>query len=167
MTPSNGTKFSEENHTLLVQLRDNVGSLGGTLDNFIKAQSEENRRLHGRIDDTNSAMLTAVGSIKDTIAERSRVTPALIAMILSSLAIIGGAGSYFVNLQASTLRTDIDNIGGKVAAAEIQRLTMADRLSRVEVESATKDATSIENRRWIEKLQDEIRTDLIRKHDAK
>lgn len=161
-------KFSAENHTMLVQLRDNVGTLSSTVTSFITAQGEENRRLHGRIDlqgetvnrrieAQGEALSRAVGSIKDSIAERARVTPALIAMILSSIAILGGAGTAYIGLQTAPIKTDIANAASEIHQIEAQRLIMRQDLVALQIKSASEDARQDERSIWTTKLLEEIR----------
>ena len=149
---------TEDNHTLLVQLKDSVGMVGGTLDAFIKAQSEENRRIHERIDNTNTTIVSAVGAIKDGMAERGRITPSLVAMVLSSVAIFGGAGSTYVTMQTASLKSDTANNTSQIQNAEQARNILSEGLRRVETETARAVAQFAADRRWLEKMQDENRT---------
>lgn len=151
------SKFTEENHTMLVQLKDSVGTIGSTLSQFIEAQGEENRRIHARIDGQGEAMTKAVGVIKDTISDRSRITPALVAMVLSSVAILGGAFTAYIGLQTAPIKTDILNVNNMVQTMEAQRLITRQDLVGLQIHTAEEEARLRENQRWTEKLLDEVR----------
>lgn len=142
-------QLREDNHTILVQLQTGVADMGSTLTKFMEAQGKENKALHERIDDTNKSFSTAVSSIKDSIAERSRMTPALGAMILSSLAIIGGMCSAYIGLRTDGLRADINHVSADLIASGQHRRAMDEKLVEVRVDAAKSSAAQDRDLWWI------------------
>jgi hypothetical protein len=162
--PIRDSKFSEQNHTMLVQLGDNVTRVGESLKGFIESQSQENRRLHARIDDTNSSIVQAqnsmaasVGSIKDAFNERSRITPSLIAMALSLVAILCGALTAYIDVRSAPVKTDIQNVSTALHAMVDQQLVMRQEHVGLQVHTAEEDSAQRTNQHWLEKELDEAR----------
>lgn len=160
--PSGNSKRADpqslENHGVLVELKDAVGAIGERFEAFSANQSKENQRLHDRIDATQERFINALSTLKDGMAEKGRLTPALVASILSMIAILCGAGGAYVSMRSEPLERSVMVNAAKIATAEVQRMNMEDRLHQLNVKSDVTDAIGETDRKWITKIQDELRT---------
>ena len=102
------SQTSTDNHTLLIQLGDSLlgikqqqEGLGGQLTTHIKEQQIENQRLNTRIDDTQVQSRKGVEEIKDSLAQRGRISGGVIlgfiGVTCSVLALIGGITQAYVS----------------------------------------------------------------------
>jgi hypothetical protein len=146
-------EISTENHTLLVQLSDQVGNVGRQLEGFLEAQTKENQRLHERIDLAQARSADAVTSIKDALASKGRVSGSFIlsltAVLFSSAAIIGGAVTTYVTGRMETINPSI-----QAQASEIAR--NREYVDEMRVRTAANDAASEADRTWIKRELDRI-----------
>jgi hypothetical protein len=146
--------MSTENHTLLVQLTDQVGTVGRQLENFLDAQTKENQRLHERIDIAQTRSADAVTAIKDAIARKGQVSGSFIlsltAVLLSSAAITGGAVTTYVSGRMEVITPSI-----QAMQAEMHR--NREYIDGLRVQTAEEDARSTADREWIKRELDFIR----------
>ena len=148
---------SSENHEVLIQLRDSMEGVVTRLDKFSAQQEMENKTIHARIDATQEKFMTSFTLLKDSLAERGRITPALIATIISSVAILAGAGSAYVSSQLVPLRESIKLSDDRHLTGETKRVLLEERLQSTAVAYAVADARSETDRAWSVKLLDEVR----------
>jgi hypothetical protein len=147
-------EMSTENHTLLIQLRDQVSNLGTQVGTFVEAQTRENQRLHERIDIAQTRSADAVASIKDALANKGRVSGSFIlsltAVLLSSAAIIGGAVTTYVSGRMETITPSIHAQSEEIARTRAY-------LDELRVKTAAQDAASEKEREWIKRELDFVR----------
>lgn len=153
--------MSQDNHTLLIKLDDRVQTVAKTLEGFVEAQGLENRAIHRRIDETAERGTKAVEAIKDSLNARGRISGnfvlSLIAVLLSSLAIIGGAVTTYVSNRLETLEPQI-HASKTTHETTIARLQEAERqLQEHRIQAAAADASAATDRQWTQRELDFIR----------
>lgn len=145
--------MSEQNHTLLVKLADRVDNVGTTLKSFIDAQSEENRRIHERIDDAQERTAKAVESIKDSMASRGRVSGGFIlslcATLVSTLAILGGLATTYVNNRLETIQPTLTRHAAEIDAQRHAMEQERRQASEIQSQLAAHRAAQESDRAWI------------------
>ena len=145
------------NYGVLIELKDSVMSIGTRFDKFASQQNEENQRLHARIDATQEKFINTIGSLKDGMAERGRITLPLVASVLSMIAILSGAGAAYVSMTTSPLRDAIIENARKISVNEGKGLTTSERLQALEVDTRARDERSETDRQWTKELLNEVR----------
>ncbi len=107
---------------------------------FIKAQSAENVRVHGRIDETAERSSQQVGEIKEAIASRGRVSGrdvlALLAVVCSVVALLGGVGHSYVTMRMESLNPRLDAVVEKLERESGELVKLRAELTEARVESA-------------------------------
>ncbi len=137
---------SGDNHTLLVQLNDALTNLGKQMATHIDQQIIENGKLHARIDGVQIETRNGVDSIKASLADRGRVGPAQVAVLLSALAIIGGLAQSYISVRLGNITPLIEHntlqnaedahtrneLREQITLLRIQQGVLADRFTRRE-----------------------------------
>lgn len=158
----------QERYELHKLTEQRVETLKGEFGSFVESQNQTNRELFGLIRQTGDAILGKIENIKTgfdervnhidgKLSEKGRVTPALFATIFSGLSVVLVLGSGYINLQISPLQKSIAEIGAAISAAAQTHNQMARDIHMHEIKTSSENATSIENRRWLEKVQDQNR----------
>ena len=134
-------EISKQNNELLVQL-------GANLRAFVVDQQTENKRLHERIDSVQTHTAQAIDSVKEALSKTGKISPALVATVLSLCAIIGGAVTTFVSGK-------IDNITPMITASQ-RDITQQENISEVLREQMTRNRIEIAVNSAVISRMDEI-----------
>lgn len=114
-------------------------------------------KVFAALDAWKTETTTRFDNLNTKIAERGRVTMPVVASILSMVAILITAGGSYVSMRSEPLERSVISNAAKIATAEVQRLNMEDRLHQLNVKSDVTDAVGETDRKWIMKIQDEMR----------
>ena len=155
--PAPKEEQSHANYDVLIRLEEGQDGMRKSFEKFTQDQEIENKVIHARIDATQKEFLTAVGTLKEGMAERGRINPSHIAIILSLFAIISGAGATYVQMQLNPVEKQVIANASKITSSETERMLLSKDLQSIAVETAVADAESKTDRAWIIKLMDELR----------
>lgn len=143
---------SQENHTMLVQLTDAVSVLTKQVGSHISEQQQENKRLHERIDGVQLETRNGVDAIKSSLAQTGKISAsnifALIAVIISVLALVGGIATAYIDVRLGNITPLIEANAAQAGELKAAQQRLSEDLTRTRIEAARVD----EARRWIEKF---------------
>lgn len=148
---------SHANYDVLIRLEESMTGMRGSFEKFTVEQEIENKRIHSRIDATQEKFLLTFTTLKDGMAEKGRITPAFVAIVLSLLTTSGWVCSRYIDMQVAPLNGAIElNLENLSEAHRVQAI-LATKLQEVAVGTAVADAKAEQDRKWITKLLDEER----------
>jgi hypothetical protein len=127
---------SSDNHTLLVQLNDAVSHLGKQMSEHIDQQHLENTRLHARIDGVQIETRNGVDSIKSSLADRGRVGPSQVAVLLSALAIVGGLAQSYISVRLGNITPVIEENTRQNAEDSQTSKALSEQITLLRIEQA-------------------------------
>ena len=148
---------AHENHDVLLRLEAAVGGMSGRFEKFAADQEIENKLLHARITETQTNFLTTFSQLKEGMAEKGRITPAFVAIILSLITIFSGAGAAYVGMMNSPLEKAIAANRASISEDNRERAELDNKIQRSAIQHAVADAKFEQDREWITKLLDETR----------
>lgn len=125
---SSPEEMSKQNNELLVQLSANLRA-------FVVDQQTENKRIHERIDSVQTHTAQAIDTVKEALSKTGKISPALIATVISLCAIIGGAVTTYVTGK-------MDNIIPMISANQ-RDITQQDNVTEVLREQMTRNRIDI------------------------
>lgn len=156
MPPAKAAPTSEDNHGLLIELRGTVGGLSDIVNTFVRTQTEENRRIHARIDDQNTNTAKSVDAIKDSLAARGRLNPTLLCSALATLisfaALTFGMGHSYVNMRLESIKPQLDATSFAIQRVEAERARLQSDVQAAQVQAARVEGQHTADLRWLEKL---------------
>lgn len=159
---------SVDNHTLLIQLKDAMTTIGAQLGSHITEQQAENKAIHQRITDSERAQReaenrfsAALDSLKDLLGKKGQLSGSgvlsLIAVAFTMIVGVGGIVTKYIDVRLGNVEPLIKHNTYAALASSAERDVMREQLVTVRVEQARIDAKSLETRRWLEKEQDEMK----------
>lgn len=150
------TYNASDNHTLLIQLADGQQSLSKQVGSFITQQQQENLRLHERITETAKDLTNAVTAIKDSNAQRGRISGqfilTMIAVMLSSLVAVAGFVQWYVSSQVDKVMPVVSHAVGDMAALRAEHHALDARVQQLNVDSKVREAELAKDLEWMNKL---------------
>ena len=153
---------SQQNHTLLIQLADNLAAIGKQLGAHITEQQQENIRLHSRIDETQTQARTGVMEIKDSLASRGRISSgqvfSFVAVLVSLMTMAGGLSQAYISVRLGNITPLIDANTAATAAVNAEQQRQREELTRSRVDNARSEGRMTEAIRWLESRQAVDRT---------
>lgn len=148
---------TEDNHTILVQLSDGLQGVVKSFERFATEQQEENSKLHGRIDQANVSINSGLTSINDKLSSRGQISSSfifgLIAILVSTITMIGGVGQAYVSVRLSNITPTLEAITARIALGEQERAGLKVNLHTGEVNAERNSAATARDLYWLDRIK--------------